>query len=121
MNTKKIEFKIENECTVRDFLKEQLSKKMYKSLRSNGRILLNGQDVLRHITAYPNDIITVLYQENKSEEDWPEYSVLPNIIYEDENYLICYKPNKLLTIPTKSEPMSLYQSILYFRSTSLYP
>ena len=41
-----------------------------------------------------------------------------NILYEDNHYLIVYKEPNLLTIPTKINPKSLYQEILYYLNST---
>lgn len=115
MMKKSIELLVEYDSWLRDYLKEKLSNKLYKRLRNFGEIFVNGNKVQRYYYLKVADVIVITYEsENKTQ--WPVYPVLPKVLYENENFMVVYKPAPLLTIPTMSEPISLYQSIEYYYS-----
>lgn len=117
MSNLRLEFKCENEkIALRDELKLHVSKKFYKNIKSsNSLILVNNNPKKLFEFINKGDIITVDYIKN-DEIEWELYESNLDIIYEDSHYLVVNKRSNLLTIPTKSEPFSLYQEILYYLS-----
>lgn len=109
----KIKFIVSKEGILRDFLKENLSKKLYKRLRCFGSIKVNGQIVDRNTILKINDEVLILYLVAEKNE-WPKICKIPKIIYECNDYIVVYKEANLLTIPTKGNPRSLYQMLLYY-------
>ena len=82
---------------------------LYKNIKSsNSKIMVNNLPLETYKIINKGDIITVLYHKEK-EIEWPLYESKLDILYEDDNYLVVNKPQGLLSIPTKSEPKSLYQ------------
>lgn len=111
-----LKFIASKEEILRDFLKENLSKKLYKRLRCFGSVKVNGQIVDRNTMLKMNDEVIIMYLvEDKNE--WPKICTLPKVIYECNDYLVVYKEANLLTIPTKADPRSLYQMLLYYFET----
>jgi len=97
-----------------DELKAQISRKFYKNIRStNAKILVNGKEMPTYKTINKGDEITVFYDKVK-EINWPLYYHDFDILYEDNNYLVVDKRSDLLSIPTKGCPYSLYQEVMYY-------
>ncbi len=97
-----------------DELKAQISRKFYKNIRStNAKILVNGKELPTYKTINKGDEITVFYDKVK-EINWPLYYHDFDILYEDNNYLVVDKRSDLLSIPTKGCPYSLYQEVMYY-------
>lgn len=109
---KKIELVVDEDALLRDYLKTKLSKKLYKRLRFFGKVYANNRIIENHQRVYKGDILSLIY-EKKVKEEWIQYPYEPKILLETEHYLIVYKESDFLTIPTKAEPKSLFQSILY--------
>ena len=97
-----------------DELKAQISRKFYKNIRStNAKILVNGKEMPTYKTINKGDEITIFYDKVK-EINWPLYYHDFDILYEDNNYLVVDKRSDLLSIPTKGCPYSLYQEVMYY-------
>lgn len=113
----KIEFICQNDnIRLSEELKNHVSKKLYKNIKSsNSKIMVNNSPLETYKIINKGDIITVLYHKEK-EIEWPLYESKLDILYEDDNYIVVNKPQGLLSIPTKAEPKSLYQEILYYLS-----
>ena len=115
MREKLLEFKVDKEIVLSEFLKEQLSKKFYRRLKYlEAKIFVNNIPYERYLKVKENDIIKIIYEEKSKEEKWPLYNKPLNIYYEDKYYLVCYKEPNLLTIPTKACPISLYQQLIAY-------
>ena len=100
--------------TLADELKAQISRKFYKNIRStNAKILVNGKELPTYKTINKGDEITVFYDKVK-EINWPLYYHDFDILYEDNNYIVVDKRSDLLSIPTKGCPYSLYQEVMYY-------
>ncbi len=103
-----------DDITLRDELKNQVSRKFYKNIKStNAKILVNDLEIPLYKTINKGDIITVFYDKVKN-INWPLYYHELDIIYEDDYYLVVNKRKDLLTIPTKACPFSLYQEVMYY-------
>ena len=115
MREKLLEFKVDKEIVLSEFLKEQLSKKFYRRLKYlEAKIFVNNIPYERYLKVKENDIIKIIYEEKRKKEKWPLYNKPLNIYYEDKYYLVCYKEPNLLTIPTKACPISLYQQLIAY-------
>lgn len=117
----KIELEVLKDTKLTLFLKENLTKKFYRNLKSsNAKILVNGNSLELYKNVYVNDKVTIIY-ENKVSGNWELIKKDIKIVYEDDNYLVCYKEENLLTIPTKAEERSLYQILLgYYDNKDAY-
>ncbi|MCI5583766.1 MAG: RluA family pseudouridine synthase [Anaeroplasma sp.] len=115
MKTTIIDFICENEkIELRNELKQHISKKFYKNLKSsNTPIYVNGKILLGYELIHKGDHIRVEYERNEK-INWPLYESSIDIVFENDNYLVVNKRSGLLSIPTKSEPFSLYQEVLYY-------
>lgn len=102
-------------------LKLHISKKLYKNIKSNNTIIyVNNEPLLTYKIINKGDIIEFDY-ENQKEINWPIYESKLDIVYKSDNYLIVNKPKGLLSIPTKAEPKSLYQEVLYYLKNNNMP
>ncbi len=111
----KMEFIVNNDGVVlSEELKTHVSRKLYKHIKGyNCPIYLNGELTKTFVKVKKGDIITIDYLKEK-EINWEIYDSKLDIRYEDENYLIVFKRSGLLSIPTKGNPKSLYQEVLYY-------
>ena len=111
----KIEYICENDnIRLSEELKLHTTKKFYKNIKSMGiSIFVNGKETKTFEFINKGDIITFDYQKEK-EIEWPLYESKLDIAYEDINYIVVNKRKGLLSIPTKAEPKSLYQEVLYY-------
>ncbi len=120
MNKILLTFKCENEIiSLGDEIKQHVSKRFYKKIKSSQAfICVNGIPFPTYQVIHKGDTITIEY-ESLEKNTWPLYASKLDILFEDEYYLVVNKRAGLLSIPTKSEPFSLYQEVLYyFQSTN---
>lgn len=118
MKEKILKFKVSEPCLLRDELVKNLSRKFYRHLKSvNAEILVDSIRLKNFEAVKPGQIITIKYQENEKECDWPLSESLPNVIFENEHYLVVNKEAGILTIPTKANPNSLYQQLVTYLGT----
>ena len=110
----KIELISENDNILSEELKLHLTRKLYKNLKARNTIIyVNGNPLETYKRINKGDIITFDYS-NTHEIAWELYESSIDIVYENDNYLVVNKRSNLLCIPTKAEPKSLYQEILYY-------
>ncbi len=110
-----LEFVCQNDnIRLSEELKLHVSRKLYRNIKSsNAPIYVNRVRTETHNYIKKGDSILIELIVEK-EIDWPIYESKLDVRYEDDNYLVVYKPHGLLSIPTKSEPRSIYQEIIYF-------
>ena len=115
----KIEFIVENDnVRLSEELKSHLSKKLYKHIKGyKCNIYVNGIIYETYKIVNKGDKVLVDYIK-PNDIKWDLYESKLNILYEDNHYLIVYKEPNLLTIPTKINPKSLYQEILYYLNST---
>ncbi|MCR5349719.1 MAG: RluA family pseudouridine synthase [Acholeplasmatales bacterium] len=111
----KIEFIVKNDnVRLSEELKSHLSRRLYKHIKGyKCEIYVNGNICETYKIVNKGDNVSVLYIK-PNDIKWDLYESKLNIIYEDKHYLIVYKNKDLLTIPTKINPKSLYQEVLYY-------
>lgn len=110
-----MEFIVNNDgIRLSEELKTHVSRKLYKHIKGyNCPIYLNGELAKTFQIVKKGDVITVLYNKEK-EINWDIYESKLDVRYEDDNYLVVFKRAGLLSIPTKGNPKSLYQEVLYY-------
>lgn len=107
-----IYFKVEKETSLTLFLKEKLSRKFYRNLKGKGAIVtVNSEIRAFYLPVYPDEEVHIIYEDG-SNSDWEFVNLPLDIIYEDEHYLVVNKKHDILSIPTKAEPISVYQQVL---------
>lgn len=110
MKKLKMKFISNNNLMLKEELSNHISRKYYRHLKSiNATFLVNNEIKKLHEEVKIGDIIEIVASEEKNESNWPIINMELDIVYENEHYLVVNKPGGLLTIPTKSEPVSLYQ------------
>ena len=111
----RFEFVCENDnIRLSDELKLHISRRLYRSIRSKNTVFfVNKIETLPYKEINKGDIITFEFDKNR-DVDWDLYDSKLDIYYEDDNYLIVYKRDNLLSIPTKGNPYSLYQEVIYY-------
>lgn len=114
-----LEFICDNDdIELRNEIRNHVSKRFYKNIKSHKSIILvNDQPLEGYKTIKKGDIIKIEY-DSLNTIDWDIYESNIDICYEDDNYLVLNKRPGLLSIPTKAEPFSLYQEVLYYLKTS---
>ncbi len=107
--------------TLKEELFRQLSRRFYRNLiHGFQKVWINQKEASLYDIVRRNDEIKISYfREN--EINWEIYPSHCDIKYEDENYLIVNKRSGLLSIPTKSEPFSLYQECMYYLQQTNQP
>lgn len=110
----KIELIAKNDNVLSEELKLNLTKRLYRSLKSKSIIIyVNGIETKLYYKIKKGELISFEYN-NIHEINWPLYESNIDVIYENDNYLVVNKRSNLLCIPTKAEPYSLYQEVLYY-------
>ncbi len=119
MSDKLISIKVEKENILSEVLKQTLSKRFYRYLKSiQAEVKVNGVAKKWYESVNALDEITIEYVEQAKEYAWPYVEELPEIIYENEHYLILNKKGGILTIPTRGNPISLYQQVVAYLKTN---
>ncbi len=110
----KIKYIVKEDSILSMALKENMSKKMYKSLKAHKiDIYVNGNLTKLYQQVRKDDIISFDY-DVKKETSWDLYESNVDVVFEDDNYLVVNKRRNLLTIPTEDNHKSLYQELLYY-------
>lgn len=119
----KITYKVEADDILANVLRQNMSKKMYKSLKANKIIIyVNEKELKLYQPVKAGDIISFDYDVKRENYEWEIYPAKVDVIYEDENYLVVNKRRNLLTIPTEDNHKSLFQEVLYYlNSKGEYP
>lgn len=94
-------FTLTKSSLLRDYLMEiGLSRKLVKAIKSQGKILVNGNPVTVRCQLRPGDRLEIIMPEEKC--DIPPTEMDLDVVFEDDHYLIIDKPAGLACIPTKS-------------------
>ena len=111
----KLEFKVENDnIRLSEELKLHISRRLYKNIRSKKTpIFVNGKETLTYVLVNKGDLISLEFDKNR-DINWDIYESNLDIYYEDSNYLVVFKRGNLLSIPTKANPKSLFQEVIYY-------
>src|SRR5699024_10886020 len=103
-NHHRLIYKVENKyqgMRIKDILREEfsMSTRLFKNIKENGFIKLNGKEIPWHKTAWEKDIILVDMGEEKI--DAAPASIPIDIVYEDDDILLINKQAGLVAHPTK--------------------
>ena len=110
----KLEYISSSDDLLLEELKRQLNRKFLRRLKSLDTIFfVNGIETKTFMKIKKGDVISFSYEE-ENEINWPLYESSIDVRYEDLHYLVVNKRKGLLSIPTKGEPRSLYQEVLYY-------
>ncbi|MDE7105976.1 MAG: RluA family pseudouridine synthase [Anaeroplasmataceae bacterium] len=106
---------VEKEDILSEILKKNVSKRFYRFLKySKAEVLVDGEPMEWYKRVSKNAEIRIHYSTLEKEIDWPKTDKLPRIVLETEHYLIVDKEPNLLTIPTRGNPVSLYQQLVAY-------
>ena len=110
-----IKFIVENDnIRLSDELKLHISRRLYRSIKcNNAPILVNGVETKTFLLVNKGDEVSIIFDKNR-EINWDLYDSNLKVYFEDDNYLIVYKKEGILSIPTKAFPYSLYQEVIYY-------
>lgn len=99
---------------LKEFLINQsISKKSLKAIKMMGEILVNGVHQTVRYQIKTNEIVEVIWPEEKTEMLPFAYPL--KIAYEDDDYLIIDKPSGIPCIPTKRYPKeTLANALVYY-------
>lgn len=112
---KKLEFIVTSNRSLKEELQVHISRRFYRHLKfTQSQILVNGQLLKLHEQVQEGDRIEIILNDVTKDSPWPISLTLPEVVYEDEHYLVVYKRAGILTIPTKKEPSSLFQEVLRY-------
>lgn len=112
---KTIEYKVLYNSIVKDYIKENVSKKFLRHLKNmNVKYYLNDRLVKNYEEIYKDDILRIEYEEDNIKDNHL-YDIPLNILYEDNHYMVLNKPSGLKTIPTGyNDFKSLYNAVLSY-------
>lgn len=97
-----LKFKIEKELTIKDFLQEHITARLFKILSQNpNSFVVNNQIVKNYYILKPNDLLEVVIPVLDSSHIIPNNKTF-EILYEDEYLLIINKEKDVATIPTRN-------------------
>ena len=93
-----IEYVLERDCGIRDFLRARYSGRRLHFLREEGCVLLNGEPAKISDRARAGDRLTLIFKETASFDYAPEdLGIVP--VYEDEDVLVVIKPKGVPSMP----------------------
>ncbi len=112
---KRLEYDIENNSTIKDYIKDNVSRKFQRHLkRMNVKYYINGLEAKAHFKISSGDKLIVEYEPDKL-DDSHLYELPLDIVYECKEYMIINKPRGLKTIPTGyNDFKSLYNAIIAY-------
>lgn len=112
---KEITWVCQKDRPLKEEITSHLSRKYYKHLKSLKVVFyVNGTVFKNYELVQKGDVIAFFLPQEQRKSSWKPLAEKLRIYYENENYLIVYKPSFLLTIPTKAEPKSLYQMLCHY-------
>ena len=111
----KFEFKVLNDnIRLSDELKLHISRRLYRGIKNRNTIFyVNSIETKLYMMVNKDDIITFEFDKDR-DINWELYESNLDIYYENTNYMVVYKRDGLLSIPTKAEPYSLFQEVIYY-------
>lgn len=97
---KVVEYTVKREYEiVRNVLRELFSTRLSKLLKTQGSMVLNGNEQIRaDRKVFSGDVLTFTFPDESSDYEAEEMDILP--VYEDEDYLIIDKGQGITCIPT---------------------
>lgn len=115
-----LELAVEKDCLIRDLLRARFSGRRIHFLREKGHLLKNGQPVTVAERAERGDKLTLIFKETGS-FDHPPQNLGIQVIYEDEDILVCYKPRGIPSMPAAPHfDNNLYNGIKFLRPEGVF-
>ena len=116
----KIEYIIDENTTIKEFIYKNISRNFYGYLKEHN-VVYNVDGVIKksYEEIQIGSKLIITYEDDKKQEGIPNISPL-SIIYEDDYYLIIDKPAHLQSIPSTFNPFdSVFNRLLhYFKDTN---
>ena len=111
----KLTYLIDYDTTIKEFIYKKISRNFYGYLKEhNVSYLVNGIAKKSYEEIKINDELEITYDECKKQEGILSNKPL-DILYEDEYYLVVYKPAHLQSIPSRNNPYdSVFNRLLYY-------
>lgn len=94
-----LKYKIDQEITVKDYLKHKLTSNLIKLLNNSDSYIVNDEHVFNYYLMHQGDTLKVIVPVTKTDVVSTKGDL--DIIYEDDYLLIVNKPNNMATIPTR--------------------
>ena len=100
---------------VRDYLVDvrAFSDRLLKSVKRDGQMLVNGQNVTVRKTLATGDDLTIIFGKEKRGKGLKKVKMPLNIVYEDQHYMILHKPRGLAIMNDGDRP-TLVDGLLYY-------
>lgn len=96
----KLSFKIEQDQSLRDFINaHDISDKLLSAIKTNGDMKVNGKHVTIRCLLRKNDILEIIFPEEKRGKQLTPDIMDLDIIYEDDYLLVVNKPSMIPCIP----------------------
>ena len=97
-----LKFQVENEITIKDFLNDHITARLFKILSQNpNSFVVNNQIVKNYYVLKPGDLLEVVVPVLDSSHIVPTNKPF-DILYEDEYLLIINKERDIASIPTRN-------------------
>ena len=111
----KIEYIIDQESTIKEFIYKNISRNFYGYLKEHDVIyLVDGINKKSYDEVYPNEKLEIIYQEEKNQDGIPSNLEI-DIVYEDDLFIVVDKEAHLQSIPSKGNPNdSVFNRLLYY-------
>lgn len=95
-----LKFKIEQDQLLRDFIDEHdISDKLLSAIKTNGDMRVNGIHVTIRCLLRKNDVLEIIFPEEKRGKQLTPTKMELDIIYEDDYLLVVNKPAMMPCIP----------------------
>ena len=117
----KLEFKITETTTIKEFIYTNISRNFYGYLKERNAVFYVDETIKKpYEEVLVNQTLSIEYEE--SNEQVGNYSKLPlDIVYEDNEYIVIDKEMGLQSIPSKSNPYdSVFNRLLYYFKDTNY-
>lgn len=117
MNPYTLGWKLDQEISIKEFLKEQgISRRALSKIKyAGGSIVVNGKEQNVRYILKENDELQVFFPEEKINPQMKGENIPLSIIYEDEDCIILDKPAYMNTIPSHDHPSgSVANGLVYY-------
>lgn len=117
----KLEFTIDENTTIKNFIYKKISRNFYGYLKEhNATFYVNNIEKKSYEDLLINDKLVINYDDEKKQNGILSNKEI-NIIYEDDNYIVVDKPPHLQSIPSRANPDdSVFNRLLYYFKDTNY-
>jgi len=114
------EHEIDKDCFLRDWLKNQFSKRRITSLKRNGGMTIDGKTIRADERVYVGQVIRLEFTEEKVKDFIPVDLGL-KVVYEDEDITVIKKGKGITPMPTVRHPKnSILNGMKYLFPNNTY-